>query len=324
MAMPDEIADDPRDTYSYLGPAGTFTEAALAQVEAARDQLWRPVNNVGEALADVTSGRSVAAMIAIENSIEGGVSATQDALASVSGLRIIGEYLVPVSFVLVARPGTSIDQVRVVNAHPVAYAQCRAWLERALPEHGHIPATSNVTAATDLFASSQADAAIAPPGIVDHYDVEVLAHDIGDNPNAVTRFVLVGRERAIPAPTGADKTSLIVELPEDHAGALLEMLEQFSTRGVNLSLLQSRPIGDALGRYRFVVDADGHILDERVADALLGLRRFSPQVIFLGSYPRADKRPIEFTSRYDDEVFIEARDWLRGLVSGEPLVTGLD
>ena len=118
----------------------------------------------------------------------------------------------------------------------------------------------------------------------------MLAEDIGDNPNAVTRFVLVAREPRIPPPTGADKTSLIVELPDDHAGALLEMLEQFSTRGVNLSLLESRPIGDALGRYRFVIDLDGHILDERVADALLGLRRFSPSVIFLGSYPRADKQ----------------------------------
>ncbi|KQO97085.1 prephenate dehydratase [Leifsonia sp. Leaf264] len=317
--MPDEpAADAAHETYSYLGPAGTFTEAALAQVEAAAGKTWRPVNNVGEAFADVISGRSVAAMIAIENSIEGGVSATQDALANVSGLRIIGEYLVPVNFVLVARRGTTIDQVNVVNAHPVAYAQTRGWLEAALPTHGHIPSTSNVAAASELFQSTQADAAIAPPGIVNHYDVDVLAEDIGDNPNAVTRFVLVGRELSIPAPTGADKTSLIVELPDDHPGALLEMLEQFSTRGVNLSLLESRPIGDALGRYRFVIDADGHILDERVADALLGLRRFSPQVIFLGSYPRADKQQIEFTSRYEDEVFIEARDWLRGLVSGEP------
>ena len=115
----------------------------------------------------------------------------------------------------------------------------------------------------------------------------MLASKIGDNPNAVTRFVLVSRPVVPPPPTGADKTSLIVELPDDHPGALLEMLEQFATRGINLSLLASRPIGDELGRYRFVIDADGHIEDERMADALLGLRRFSPKVIFLGSYPRA-------------------------------------
>jgi prephenate dehydratase len=305
--------------YSFLGPAGTFTEAALAQVPEARGLPWRAVNNVGEAFEDVVSGRSVAAMIAIENSVDGGVSATQDALANVPNLRILGEYLVPVNFVLVARPGTTLEDVKIVNAHPVAYAQCRSWLESTLPRHGHIPSSSNVAAAASLFEpGGPADAAVAPPGIEKHHDLTVLARDIGDNPNAVTRFVLVGRTTLLPAPTGADKTSLIVELPEDHAGALLELLEQFATRGVNLSLIQSRPIGDALGRYRFVIDADGHITDERVADALLGLRRFSPKVIFLGSYPRADKRPIEFTSRYDDGVFIEARDWLRGLISGEP------
>ncbi|TFD46370.1 prephenate dehydratase [Cryobacterium frigoriphilum] len=304
-------------TYSFLGPVGTFTEAALAQVPEARGMPWRAVNNVGEALADVVSGRSTAAMIAIENSVDGGVSATQDALASVPGLRIIGEYLVPVNFVLVARRGTTLDDVQVVNAHPVAYAQCRAWLEAKRPNHGHIPASSNVTAALSLLESGQADAAIAPPGIEKHYDLVVLATNIGDNPNAVTRFVLVGRTSEIPAPTGADKTSLIAELPDDRSGALLEMLEQFATRGVNLSLIQSRPIGDSLGRYRFVIDADGHIDDERMSDALLGLRRFSPNVIFLGSYPRADKIPNEFTSRYDDAIFTEAREWLKGLRGGQ-------
>ncbi len=304
------------ESYSYLGPAGTFTEAALKQVEGAADKPWRSVNNVGEALADVLAGRSAAAMIAIENSVDGGVTATQDALATLPGLRIVGEYLVPVRFVLVARPGTRLADVRVVNAHPVAYGQSRRWMDSALPTHGHIPATSNVAAAASLLMNEHADAAIAPPGIVDHYDLDVLAEDIGDNPNAVTRFVLVSRSTALPAPTGADKTSIIVELPSDRPGTLLEMLEQFSTRGVNMSLIQSRPIGDALGRYRFVIDLDGHVLDERVADALLGLRRFSPEVLFLGSYPRADLQPVAIEPQYGDENFVEARDWLRDLVSG--------
>lgn len=308
----------PRETYSYLGPRGTFTEAALAQVPEAAGAVWQSVNNVGEALDDVVCGRSIAAMIAIENSVEGGVSATQDALARIPNLRIVGEYLVRVQFVLVARPGTKTADVKTVNAHPVAYAQCHLWLDAALPTHGHIPATSNVAAAANLFETDAADAAIAPPGITKHLDVEVLAENIGDNDNAVTRFVLVSLDTVpLPPQTGADKTSLIVELPEDHPGALLEMLEQFSTRGVNLSLIESRPIGDALGRYRFVIDADGHILDERVADSLLGVRRFSPNVMFLGSYPRADKAPIEYVPRYDDNVFIEARAWLRGVISGD-------
>ncbi|MDO9395535.1 MAG: prephenate dehydratase, partial [Herbiconiux sp.] len=292
--------------------------AALAQVPEAEGKPWRSVNNVGEALDDVVSGRSTAAMIAIENSIEGGVTATLDALANIPNLRIVGEYLVHVQFVLVGRPGTRLEDVRVVNAHPVAYGQTRNWLEGNLPSHGHIPATSNVAAALALFENDLADAAVAPPQIVQHHALEVLATDIADNANAVTRFVLVSRSAVLPPATGADKTSIIAELPTDRSGALLELLEQFSTRGVNLSLLQSRPIGDALGRYRFVIDADGHITDERVADALLGVRRFSPSIVFLGSYPRADRAPVEYVPRYDDEVFVEARDWLRGLISGEP------
>jgi len=306
-------------TYSYLGPAGTFTWAALRQVPEAEGQTWRSVNNVGEALDDVVTGRSAGAVIAIENSVEGGVSATQDALANIPGLRITGEYLVPVDFVLVARPGTALAEVRVVAAHPVAYAQAHLWLDARLPEHEHLPATSNVSAAAQLLADNPvADAAVAPPGIHEQYPVEVLAERIGDNPNAVTRFVFVTASTVLPERTGADKTSVIVELPTDQPGGLVEMLEQFATRGVNLSLLESRPIGDALGRYRFVVDLDGHVLDERVADALLGLKRFSPNVIFLGSYPRADRVAVTSSSRYDDEVFIDARDWLRGLISGEP------
>lgn len=308
-----------RRTYSYLGPAGTFTEAALAQVPEARGHTWRPVFNVGEAVDDVIQGRSDAAMVAIENSVDGGVATTQDTLATVPGLRIVGEFLVPVNFVLVGRPGSRLEDVRAIAAHPVAYAQCLKWLTSELPEHAHLPATSNVASAIGLLdGTSPADAAIAPPGITEHYDLEVLASEIGDNAQAVTRFVLVSRSAPAPAPTGADKTSLMVELPQDHPGALLEMLEQFATRGINLSLLASRPIGDELGRYRFVIDADGHIEDERMADALLGLRRFSPKVVFLGSYPRADRVVVRYPERYSDDVFVEARDWLRGLISGEP------
>lgn len=306
--------------YSYLGPAGTFTEAALRQVPEAAGQEWRPVANLGEALNEVVTGVSDAAMIAIENSIDGGVAVAQDALATIPNLRIVGEYLVPVRFVLVAKPGTKLADVEVIAAHPVAYGQCRAWLDEHLPSHRHLPATSNVQAAADLFADlgvgSSVDAAVAPPGIEEYYDVDVLAEGIAENPDAVTRFVLVSRNTPVGGPTGADKTSLIVELPEDRAGALLELLEQFSTRGVNLTLLASRPIGDRMGRYRFVIDAEGHVLDERVADALLGVKRFSPNVVFLGSYPRADRVVATTHDVHDDDRFRDARDWLREVIAG--------
>ncbi|MGO3252192.1 MAG: prephenate dehydratase [Microbacterium gubbeenense] len=304
-------------TYSYLGPAGTFTEAALAQVDEARGQVWKPVSNVAQALADVQSGESHGAMIAIENTVEGGVSSAQDALANTPGLRIVGEYLVPVAFVVVGPRGSSLADVTGIAAHPVAYAQCLDWLGEFIPGHSLVVAGSNVASAIGVLDGSlPAHAAIAAPGVVDHYDVEVLAENIGDNPDAVTRFVLVTRTVAPPERTGADKTSLIVELPREAPGGLVDLLEQFATRGINLSLIQSRPIGDRLGRYRFVIDADGHIADERMADALMGLKRFSPHVMYLGSYPRADRVTVAHGDRYTDASFADARDWLRGLLSG--------
>jgi prephenate dehydratase len=304
-------------SYAYLGPVGTFTWIALGQVEEARGSEWVAVNNVGEALAAVERGDVIAAMIAVENSIEGGVSAAQDALATSNGLQILGEYLVPVNFDVVVRRGTDLANVRVIEAHPVAYAQCRKWLEKNLPHHEHLPATSNVAAARGLNDTDRADAAIAPHGYAELADLVVVGDNIGDNPNAVTRFVLIGRRQRVAAPTGTDKTTLIVELPDDRPGGLLEMLEQFATRGVNLSLLESRPIGDELGRYRFVIDLDGHVEDERVADALLGLKRFSPGIQFLGSYRRADGHSPTISKQNSDVSFVDARTWLARLIAGE-------
>ena len=308
------MADTPR--YSYLGPAGTFTWEALTQVPGAEKGEWVSVNNVGEALDDVQQGGTDYAMIAIENSIEGGVSATQDALALAPELRMVGEYMVPVRFVLATAPGTALSDVTTVAAHAVAYAQCRTWLEATLPQHHHVPAASNVQAALSVVEGGLADAAIAPPGITEQAEVEIIAENIGDNPDAATRFVLVQKGGKAPTRTGADKTSIIAELPDDRAGGLLEMLEQFATRGVNLSLLESRPVGDSMGRYRFVIDLDGHIDDERVADALMGLRRFSPNVIYLGSYPRANGHVPSVSQHNSDEAFAQARAWMSRLRDG--------
>jgi prephenate dehydratase len=304
-------------TYAYLGPVGTFTWTALGQVPDAAGQPWLAVNNVGEALSAVVDGRADAAMIAVENSVEGGVSAAQDALAQSTGLQILGEYLVPVNFDVVVAPGTALADVSTIVAHPVAYAQCRVWLEKNVPRHEHLPATSNVSAALDVAAGRASAAAIAPTGFESHADVETFATAVGDNPSAVTRFILIGRVRPVAPRTGTDKTTVIVELPDDRPGGLLEMLEQFATRGVNLSLLESRPIGDALGRYRFVIDIDGHIEDERVADALLGLKRYSPGLQFLGSYRRADGFTPTVPEQYSDTAFVDAREWLDRLIAGK-------
>ena len=244
-----------KKTYSYLGPVGTFTELALAQVPEAKGAKWHPVANVQEAIDNVISGHSARAVIPIENSIEGGVSATLDALAATEGIRIFGEYLVPVSFNLVARPGVALKDVVTVATHPVAYAQTHKWLAANLAGHSYLPATSTAAAAAALLhADSIANAAVAASTITNHYDLKVIAKNIGEYKNAQTRFIQIGLAGKAPAATGRDKTSVIIEMPNDRPGALLEMLEQFATRGVNMSLIESRPIGDSLGRYRFVID----------------------------------------------------------------------
>jgi prephenate dehydratase len=218
-----------------------------------------------------------------------------------------------VSFNLVARPGTKLSDIKTIATHPVAYAQSRKWLLEKLPKHVHLPATSTAAAAAALLTSEQADAAIAAPTITNHHKLITLAKNIGENKQAQTRFIQIGLVGDLPKPTGADKTSVIVELPSDQPGSLLAMLEQFSTRGVNLTRIESRPIGDRLGRYRFNIDAEGHVLDESMGEALAGLHRFSPKVSFLGSYPRADKQQTKPEGNNSNGQYADASKWLEGI-----------
>ncbi len=316
-----DAKNNSKNTYAFLGPVGTFTELALAQVKDARGAAHLPVATVGEAIDAVLTGTAKRAIVPVENSIEGGVSATLDALAnSTAELRIYGEYLVDVNFNLVARPGTKLADIRTIATHPTAWAQCRAWVANNLPTAAHLPSTSTAAAAASLLEIDhlgQADAAIADKSITDHYKLSVLAKNIGDNKNAQTRFIEIGLPAKPTKSSGRDKTSVIVELPTDRPGALLEMLEQFAARGVNLSRIESRPVGDRLGRYRFNIDVQGHIDDDAVAEALMGLHRFSPNIVFLGSYPRADRQKSEHEGNNSNSEFHNAEKWLKALRSGK-------
>jgi prephenate dehydratase len=167
-----------------------------------------------------------------------------------------------------------------------------------------------------LIQDLSVDAAIAAPTITDHLKLVTLAKNIGENKKAQTRFIQIGLAGELPKPTGADKTSVIVELPTDRPGTLLEMLEQFATRGVNLTRIESRPIGDRLGRYRFNIDAEGHVLDDSVGEALSGLHRFSPKVTFLGSYPRADKEQTKPNGNNSNSEYGKAHAWLTSIRKG--------
>lgn len=307
-----------RPRYAYLGPAGTFTEAALRRVADPADAEYLPQADVVSAIEAVRAGDADHAVVAIESTVEGGVTATLDALAVGAPLVLQREVLVPVGFTLVAAPGITLADVRRVAAHPHAWVQCRRWFAAHLPAAVHVPATSN-TAPAALLAAGEApgfDAALVPPAAVEHYGLTVLAEDVADNAHALTRFVVVGRPGGVPEPTGADKTTLVVHLPSNEAGALLAMLEQFAARGVNMSRIESRPIGDALGRYSFSIDVEGHIAEERVGEALMGLHRTCPHVRFLGSYPRADRQPTDVRRGTGDDEFRTARGWLRALREG--------
>ncbi|MEI2277587.1 prephenate dehydratase [Paenarthrobacter ilicis] len=303
-------------TYAFLGPEGTFTEAALLQVPDAAKATRIPCTNVNTALERVRSGQADAAMVPIENSVEGGVTATLDAIATGQELRIIREALVPITFVLVARPGVGLSDIKRVSTHGHAWAQCRQWMDQHLPEADYVPGSSTAAAALGLLADGgHYDAAICAPLVASlHPELSVLAENIGDNPDAVTRFILVSRPGILPAPTGADKTSVVVPLPEDHPGALMDILDQFASRGVNLSRIESRPTGQYLGHYFFSIDADGHARDARVADALAGLHRISPATRFLGSYARADKQPASIAPHTSDAAFASARDWVESIL----------
>ncbi|HEY8699936.1 MAG TPA: prephenate dehydratase [Arthrobacter sp.] len=310
-------------TYTFLGPEGTFTEAALMQVPDAAQATRIPASNVNAALDKVRDGSADAAMVPIENSVEGGVTATLDAIASGQELRIIREVLVPISFVLVARPGVAVSDIRRISTHGHAWAQCRLWVERNIPGAEYVPGSSTAASALGLLEhDAHYDAAICAPIVAREQPVlSVLAENIGDNPGAVTRFVLVSRPGVLPERTGADKTTVVVPLPEDHPGALMEILDQFATRGVNLSRIESRPTGQYLGHYFFSIDADGHVADARVADALAGLHRISPATRFLGSYGRADAQSAYIAPHTSDEAFQAAHEWVEAILKAQPLAS---
>lgn len=311
------MTDLPR--YAYLGPAGTFTELALRRIVGEEQVEDVPCLDVLTALGSVRDGSADFAVVAIENTVEGGVTATLDTLASGSPLVILGEVVLPVEFELVARAGTEPSDITRISCHSHGWAQCRRWAHRELPEVTFVPAASNAAASTRLADASLAsaevgfEAALAPPGTAERFGLKLLAAGVADNPHAATRFVRVGRPAAIPEPTGADKTTLVVHLPTDRSGALLEMLEQFAARGVNLSRIESRPIGDRPGEYSFSIDALGHIADERMHEVLIGLKRTCPLVVFLGSYPAANASPTPVVMGTSNEDFESARAWVQGL-----------
>ncbi|MFC7401505.1 prephenate dehydratase [Citricoccus sp. GCM10030269] len=302
--------------YVYLGPEGTFTEAALRRVPGTEGADCEPVGSVITALAQVRSGDADFAVVPIENSVEGGVTATLDDIASDDNLQIMREILVPISFVLVAPSPRELDQIRTLATHTHAWAQVRNWAAAHLPQAEFIPANSTAGAARGLLEpATQYDAAVCAPLVASQTGLTVLASAIEDTPGAVTRFVLVSRPGPVPAPTGSDKTTVVVPLPDDHPGALMDILDQFSTRGINLSRIESRPTGTGLGSYFFSIDFEGHVAEERVKAALAALYRMIPGIRFLGSYPRADQLKYTVPAHTRDAAYRAGQEWVNAIIN---------
>ncbi|WP_448641990.1 prephenate dehydratase [Geodermatophilus sp. URMC 63] len=306
----------PPTRFTYLGPEGTFAEAALSSAVAPGEGVRRPAVSVPAALAAVRAGEADAALVPLENSVEGSVPTTMDGLADGAPLVITREVFLTVAFVLAARAGTRLADVRGVVSHPHALAQTARTLAELLPGVPTLPSSSTAVAARAV-ADGEHDAAVCAPIAAERYGLVPLAEDVADHPGAVTRFVLVSRPGSLPAPTGNDKTSLVAVVG-DRTGALLDLLGEFAARGISLTRIESRPTRERLGVYSFSLDCEGHVADARVGEALAALHRVCDDVRFLGSYPRDDgrtNRPVPDVAA--DTAFADAGAWLARLRAGQ-------
>jgi len=297
---------------AFLGPLGTFTEEALlSQTDLATADLV-PVRSIPEVLSVTEAGEVELGFVAIENAIEGTVTAAIDALAFEHELLIQREVVIPVHQNLLAPPGTALADITAVMSIPMATAQVRGWLTANLPGAEEIAANSTAEAAQLVGDGSHpGTAAIAPAVAAELYGLEVVAAAIEDHPENETRFVVVARE-GIPAPTGHDKTTIVCFQQADRPGSLLAILQEFAARAINLTKIESRPTKQGLGDYCFAIDFEGHVADELVADCLRDLRAKVADVKFLGSYPAAGAHG-EAVRREAEATWREADAWVQGL-----------
>ena len=314
--MTSEAPIDPSSvppSVGFFGPFGTFTEQALrtqADLVGGEVIAFRTVPDVLDA---VTAGEVDLGFVPIENSTEGMVNFTLDALAFDHELIIVREVVLDIHMCLAARPGTRLEDVTEVLSIPVATAQCHRFLREQLP-HAEIRTAVSTAGAAQAVSEVEAPglAAIAPQVAAARYGVDVLADNIEDHEGNQTRFVVVSRT-GVPAPTGHDRTALVVYQRADEPGSLISILQEFAARRLNLSNLISRPTkSGGLGDYCFIVFAEGHIADDLMADTMRALHAKQGAVKFFGSWPRADDRAQD-AREHADERWRAADDWVADL-----------
>lgn len=296
----------PMNTVAYLGPQGTFTEAALIHFFGQCTQL--PVSSPLQAVEAVRAGTATHAVLAIENSVDGAVTPAFDALAR-GGVQIIGEHDIAIEFAIMVRPGFS-GPVRTFATHPVGFQQVKGWVSQNLPEAVYHQASSNAEAARQV-AEGLIDAAAAPKRAAEIYGLEVIAEGVADHQGATTRFVAITATCPPPAPTGHDRTSVTFTLP-DAPGTLVGALSEFAARGVDLSRIESRPTRERFGEYLFYVDLVGHINDAPVGEALRAVYLRTENLQFLGSWPAANAA----VRNHMPAEFDEATAWVEAARSG--------
>jgi len=274
---------------AYLGPAGTFTEDALNEAIPAGGYEPLPTPTIHDAILAVERGEAERALVPIENSLEGSIRPTLDTLAfEVGAVTIVGEHDYRVRVHLIAREGTRAEDVEAVLSHPQPLAQCQRFLRERFPSVELRSVSSTAAAVRMVSESARPWAALGARAAAALYDCELLLEGVEDQDDNVTRFVWIAPEGTAPVGDGPWKTSLVFsELGADHPGALVDALSEFSTRGINLTRIESRPLRQGLGRYMFFCDLEGKEDDPTIAEAIGQLRGKAESVRILGSYPVA-------------------------------------
>jgi prephenate dehydratase len=309
--MPPMAPTTPKTRVGFLGPHGTFAEEALLTQDDLASGEAVPFRDVPHVITAVERGDVDLGIVPIENSIEGSITVTLDTLAFDTELLVQREVDLPVSLHLCARPGTKVSDITTVISHPNPLGQTRLWMAKNLPDAVAVAANSTAEAALQVARSKKSGvASIGTVAGARHAGLDVLASEIEDHPENLTRFVIVGH--GIPAPSGHDKTSVVCFQRQDRPGSLLAILQEFAARAINLTKLESRPTKQSLGDYCFFIDFEGHLDDEIVADCLRNLAAKQTQVKFLGSYPVAgDDGHVR--RRAASKAWRDASVWLDGL-----------
>jgi prephenate dehydratase len=274
---------------AYLGPPGTFSEDALRAAVGDEPVEPNPSASVYEAIVAVREGRAERALVPFENAIEGAVTATLDALAfDADDLTLVGEFDLPIRHCLIAREEIPLERIEVVLSHPQASAQCARFIREHLSQAEVRAAPSTADAVRTVVQSDRPWAALGAESAARLYGGAVLRQGVEDETDNVTRFIWVAPEGTVPSGSGPWRTSLVFsELGEDHPGALVEALQVFSSREINLTRIESRPLRRGLGRYQFFLDIEGAAREDPLDAAIEDLRSKAETVRVLGSWPTA-------------------------------------